>query len=354
MKPKTMALMLVAVVCGLGASYMTSKLLADRQSTSETENEKVMVLVAKKNLDMGLFIKNGADLFVEKAYIKGEEPNNAIMTVDQLKDRQLKRALRTGDFVTSADLIDQNSSLLQGQLPAGHRAIGMQVRMESIAGGWATLPGSRVDVISTIKRPDDKTSFAQILLQNVLVLGVDTAIHRDAEGRAMPGSVCIVALKPEDMLKLTIAKEYGQLSLALRGFGENKQIDVGKATYDGVVNPTHSGGQEDPSANSGNELASIGQPPVALTLPPLLPVNEVTPTPEAKEEQDLHTIRIIEGDRERRVNFVLDKTGNVLRNDVGSTPVVSPPLAVEVTPPAPAQPKDVNRQGNKKNNSPME
>ncbi len=30
MKPKTMILMVVAVVCGLGASYMTSRLLADR------------------------------------------------------------------------------------------------------------------------------------------------------------------------------------------------------------------------------------------------------------------------------------------------------------------------------------
>ena len=30
MKPKTMILMVVAVVCGLAASYMTSRLLADK------------------------------------------------------------------------------------------------------------------------------------------------------------------------------------------------------------------------------------------------------------------------------------------------------------------------------------
>ena len=44
MKPKTLILMVVAVSCGLGASYMTSRLLADR----EQDVEKVAVLIAKK------------------------------------------------------------------------------------------------------------------------------------------------------------------------------------------------------------------------------------------------------------------------------------------------------------------
>ena len=44
MKPKTMVLILAAVACGLGASFMTSRLLSERQS----DEEKVDVLVAKK------------------------------------------------------------------------------------------------------------------------------------------------------------------------------------------------------------------------------------------------------------------------------------------------------------------
>ena len=46
MKPKTLILMVVAITCGLGASYMTSRLLADRQPD---DGEKISVLaVAKK------------------------------------------------------------------------------------------------------------------------------------------------------------------------------------------------------------------------------------------------------------------------------------------------------------------
>lgn len=358
MKPKTLVLMLVAVVCGLGASYMTSKLLAERQSAPEAETEKVAVLVAKKNLDMGLFIKNPATHFVEKTYSKGDEPRDAIVALDQLKDRQLKRALRAGDFITSADLIDANSSLLQGQLPEGHRATALRVNMESIVGGWAGLPGSRVDVISTIRRADDKTSFSQILMNNVLVLGVDTAIHRDPEGRAMPGGVAIVALKPEDVLKLTIAKEYGQLSLALRGFGDNKNVDIPKATFDNVVNNT-SVGAEDPNA-SGADLASIGQPPMPTAIPNLGALTDVTPTPVQAEPKPrrLHTITILEGDKERKVDFALDDNDNVVRNDVVSTPVVSPPSPGEVgPPPVPArQPQEdaAKKDGKKGGNGPQD
>ena len=48
MKPKTMILMVVAIVCGLGASYMTSRLLAERGEAPAAEQKKVTVLVAKK------------------------------------------------------------------------------------------------------------------------------------------------------------------------------------------------------------------------------------------------------------------------------------------------------------------
>lgn len=51
MKSKTVILMVVAVVCGLAASYMTSRLLADR-------NEKIKVLVAKRKFNRWTHVKN--------------------------------------------------------------------------------------------------------------------------------------------------------------------------------------------------------------------------------------------------------------------------------------------------------
>src|ERR1700738_5165754 len=102
MKPKTLILMVVAVTCGLGASYMTSRLLAERQPE---ETDKVPILVAKKNLDMGVTVKRVEDLFEIKNFVKGDEPKNAIAEPKDLLARVLKRSLRTGDFVTGDDLL---------------------------------------------------------------------------------------------------------------------------------------------------------------------------------------------------------------------------------------------------------
>ena len=56
MKPKTLILMVVAVGCGLAASYMTSKLLADRRQEAPVE-EKVDVLTAKIKVPQFTVIK---------------------------------------------------------------------------------------------------------------------------------------------------------------------------------------------------------------------------------------------------------------------------------------------------------
>src|SRR5271165_5201061 len=120
MKPKTLILMVVAITCGLGASYMTSRLLAERQPE---ETEKVTILVAKKNLDMGLVIKKVDDFFEEKKFVRGDEPKNAIVDPKDLLTRQLKRSLRTGDFVTGEDLLSDKDTGLSNLMAQGYRAM---------------------------------------------------------------------------------------------------------------------------------------------------------------------------------------------------------------------------------------
>ena len=63
MKSKTMILMVIAIVCGLGASYMTSRLLAER-------NEKVIVLVPKQKLSQWTHIKEPETMFEEREILK--------------------------------------------------------------------------------------------------------------------------------------------------------------------------------------------------------------------------------------------------------------------------------------------
>lgn len=336
MKPKTLVLMVVAVTCGLGASYMTSRLLAERQ---QEETEKVQILVAKRNLNMGETIKNPQDLFEVKEYNKGEEPKDAIRDHEALKGRILKIHRRAGDFIRIEDLMSSTdpAASIAAHLPAGYRAVGLRVNLESSAHGWATLPLSRVDVINTVRRGDDRSTYASYLLENVLVLAIDAGSQRTEDGRPMPGQVVLFALSPEDVLKLSLAREMGTLTLALRKMNDFSKTAESKMTVEDIRTGRH---QKD---NSGTDLTSAelgtGSGPGAAggpqlpSLPPVdasnaKPADEVRPGDAAPRFEGInHTLVITEGGNSRTVQYLLDKTGHVITNqDVTRT---------ELTPPRP-------------------
>jgi pilus assembly protein CpaB len=217
MKSKTMILMVVAVVCGLGASYMTSRLLAERDDNPAEAPpvEKVTLLVAKKNMEMHTALrKKPEDFFVEKQFVKEDAPKDALAPEDlpKLKDKFLKRGLRKGDHLQAEDLMDGKFGLVA--LPNGMRAVGIRVNVEQIAGGFASLPGSHVDIVWTTRRGTDNDTFAKVLLEDVIVLAADTNTH--SENAAMVASVVTVALNPDDAMKLTLAMETGSLRLVVR------------------------------------------------------------------------------------------------------------------------------------------
>jgi pilus assembly protein CpaB len=316
MKPKTMILMIVAVSCGLGASYMTSRLLAERGA----ETEKVNVLVAKKNLNMGDVVKVPDDMFVQKQFTKGEEPRLALTEGEQLKGRVLKRSLRPGDFVTPDDLFGENDSPgLWTTLPQGYRAVGIRVNPETIAGGFASLPHSRVDILNTVKRGDDRSNYSEIILEDVLVLAADQSSQRDETGRAMVANVVTVALKPEDALKLELAKNVGSISLMLRKFNDKVRAEGTKLTYEKMkqgLGATTDIIQEESDAS----------PPSTISLPPLPPLtpkdDKVAAPAPAPKKGDGYTILIIEGDKQRQVPIGnVDAQGRTLSNDVQRTEV---------------------------------
>lgn len=307
MKPKTMILMVVAVTCGLGASYMTSRLLSERGEAEDT-GEKVTVLVAKKNLDMGLLIKNPADLFEEKQFSKGDEPKNCMVEHDQLKGRSLKRPLRAGDWVMEEDLFEKGKSGMMGHLPEGHLAIGIRVNPESIAGGFASLPLSRVDIFSTVRRGDDKSSYSMRLMEDVLVLAADSNPHRDPESRAQLATVVTVALKPQDVAKVRLAENFGPLTLALRGFGEKKNGDDFKTTFQDIVMNT---GEKKHDVITGPP-DPIGNPPVVTSTQP--PVVTPKPIEQPKEVAKLrtHRVTVTTGAEQTFWEYTLDENDRVV------------------------------------------
>ena len=65
--------------------------------------------------------------------------------------------------------------------------MGFPVNNVTSASGFATLPLSRVDIILTVRRGNDKDSKTKIILTNILVLAADLDITRDKGMAAPPG-----------------------------------------------------------------------------------------------------------------------------------------------------------------------
>jgi len=355
MKPKTMILMGVAVVCGLGASYMTSRLLADRDNTPEEKappppEVKVKILVAKTNLDHGSALKNPDEMFKIKEFRQDDAPKDGIADTKALKGKYLKRPLRKDDHVTPEDLMDEKTSLL-ANLPDGYRGIGVPVTNDTSGGGFATLPGNKVDILLTIKKGSDKDSMSRYLLADVLMLAVDQTTQRDTECKAMPGGIVTLALNQIDVMKVDLAKKYGPLTLLVRKFGDttpppDQEWITGEDIMKGSVKDSKKELNKPAPKNLGTPN---GDDPIVL-VPQLKKqpddkkevVQDVRPDvkPEVKKEvvveppqpkRYFRTVTIRQGDKVTRQVFEVDVNGDPIQDDVTGEQYPEPP-AVDQAP----------------------
>src|SRR5207237_8925887 len=101
--------------------------------------------------------------------------------------------------------------------------------------GGLIFPSSRVDIVSTTRNGQD--SLSQIILQDVLVLAIDTNATRDPQSPAMVGSTVTLAAKPEESLRLSLAASMGELRLILRPLGETGTVKLGQTKAADLAKP---------------------------------------------------------------------------------------------------------------------
>src|ERR1700730_11368455 len=98
MKSKTRILLGLALCRRIAASYMTSRLLADR-------SEKVNVLIAKQKYAPWTPIKSPEDQFDQEERLKTEVPKTAVVKYEALKDHVLNKGIDKGEVVVAENLL---------------------------------------------------------------------------------------------------------------------------------------------------------------------------------------------------------------------------------------------------------
>src|SRR5579875_2966747 len=346
MKPKTMMLMIVAIGCGLAASYMTSRLLAERNA-APVEEPKVTILVAKTRVPAWVPIKEPEKYFEEKEIPESVAPRRGLKELSKMKGQRLIQALSEGEYVLEDKLVNVEQAGLVAKLPPGMRAIAIKVNAESLAGGFV-LPGYRVDVVSTTRgNPHESTS--RIILQNMLVLAVDTIANRDNQTNSILGSTVTLAATPEEAQRLSLAAALGELRLTLRTPDDNRIVRLPSAKWEDLGKPIqdHPTGKEEEDPVTLVSIPPVPPlPPLPKDTPPSLAPIEKKPekAPEPPRPQT-HTLTIVNGDYVQKAVFTLDPVEKVWTNGSLDRGAAETPPRRSPLPPPPVPTEKNSAQG---------
>ncbi len=163
-------------------------------------------------------------------------PAGALTDVHGLVGRPTRIAIMAGDILTEKKLYqDVKSSGFTGIIPPDRRAMSVSVTDVTGVSGFMK-PGDFVDVMFITEKMDSTRITGEVILQNVLLLGVNSTSERTEEqhgpakegeakgkpdvNRAFGGSpmTATLAVRPEEELRLAVAASAGQLYLALRPY----------------------------------------------------------------------------------------------------------------------------------------
>ncbi len=202
----------------------------------EISDVKTEVLVAAKKMEIGYTLKKGDvkwQAWPEENLFEGLVQRKDKQKPEDAMDGRLRRVIHMGEpMLKSALLSDSKGNIVASSLKAGKRAVAINVSAASMVGGFIS-PGDFVDVILThnIKiTGDDKTivkdtikKFAtETILENVRVLAIDQRALNDDKDKVKVGRTVTLEVDVSGAEELALVGKMGDLSLSLRGIGDNE------------------------------------------------------------------------------------------------------------------------------------
>jgi pilus assembly protein CpaB len=204
----------------------------------------------------------------------------AIASAADVVNRGLLVGVLENEPLTTSKLASRETGAgLPPAIPPGMRAISIKVDDVIGVSGFVS-PGSRVDLVVTIRREDD--SMTRTVASNVQVLAAGT--RRDqarTETDAKGTSVVTLMVSPADAERIALAQSEGQIMLVLRN-----PLDELPTVTSGIKTATLMGQAE----------AAAPPPPAPVAKPPA-PRRAAAPPPPAEPEPPVVRVRTVEAIR---------------------------------------------------------
>jgi pilus assembly protein CpaB len=211
---RSIFLIAVALCCGLVAAIGVFQYLDKVQAAGRLEMREVLVASREININEALSEQN-----VQRAMLPATVVQRGALTeIEGLQNRYARVRLYPGepillDKVMGAD--DTSGSL---KVPLGYRVVSVRVTSESSVSSLIE-PGDRVDVIVVLQHTSEApVSLSKTILKAVRVFAVNSEMARtiEAEKNLDEARTVSLLLKPDQVEKLMMAADLGNIRLALR------------------------------------------------------------------------------------------------------------------------------------------
>ncbi|MDB5884526.1 MAG: Flp pilus assembly protein CpaB [Polaromonas sp.] len=188
-------------------------LLAARWMGQQASNDRTMVLVAVRDLDLGQAITPA--MLQTIAWPAGAMPVGAFNDVKKLEGRVVRSSIFKGEPVLAPKLAPEGTKAgLDSIIKEGQRAITVKVNeVVGVAGFLA--PGSFVDLLVNIK--DDRDNpISRVVLERIMVLAVAQEAQRPDESKPKVVNAVTLEVTSGQAEKIDLARNIGTISLMLR------------------------------------------------------------------------------------------------------------------------------------------
>lgn len=231
MNPARLVVLIIALGAGGVAAWLASTSGSPptaKAPPATPQFKTVDVLVAKSDIPLGQ--KVAADQLHWQSWPAATASDSFIRRTDRPEAiKQLSTSIARAPFVAGEPIRDsklvkaEGSGFMAAILPAGMRAISIEISPETGAGGFI-LPNDRVDVILSRRKGNADEGHtganSEIILSNVRVLAIDQAPREKDGQNTVVGKTATLELRPDQAEGLARARQSGTLSLALRSIAD--------------------------------------------------------------------------------------------------------------------------------------
>jgi pilus assembly protein CpaB len=215
---KSLIMLGLAIVFGLGAMTLTRQMLSKDSGKPAEDTQEVLVAVRDIKEEESL----KPDMVTVSRMAKSAVPPGAFSSPKDVEERWVRTALLEGDLLVEKKLGPKGTPPgLVANIPKGMRAFALDVTEQSGVSGFI-LPGHRVDVVRYDS--DQAVQRGETILQNILVLAAGQVFTR-AEEKSLTTRTVTVAVTPDQVDTLVAARAKGSLSLSLRGLNDQAVVD---------------------------------------------------------------------------------------------------------------------------------